>query len=57
MLKWALIFFVVAIIAAVFGFGGIAAGAASIAKILFFGFLVIAAIMLIAGMTAGRRLV
>jgi len=32
MLRWALIFLVVALIAAVFGFGGIAAGAASIAK-------------------------
>ncbi|MFX7992970.1 DUF1328 family protein, partial [Acinetobacter baumannii] len=36
MLHYALIFFVVAIIAAVLGFGGIAAGAASIAKILFY---------------------
>lgn len=57
MLKWALIFFVVAIIAALFGFGGIAVGAASIAKVLFFGFLVVAAIMLIAGLTTGRRYV
>ena len=57
MLKWALIFFVVAIIAALFGFGGLAAGAASIAKVLFFGFLVVAAIMLIAGLTTGRRYV
>jgi uncharacterized membrane protein YtjA (UPF0391 family) len=57
MLRWALIFFVVALVAALFGFGGIAAGAASIAKILFFGFLVVAAIMLIAGLTAGRRYV
>jgi Small integral membrane protein len=32
MLRWALGFFIVAIIAAIFGFGGIAAGAASIAK-------------------------
>ena len=35
MLRWTLIFLVIAIIAAVFGFGGIVAGAASIAKILF----------------------
>ena len=34
MLKWAVIFFIIAIIAAVFGFGGIAAEAAWIAKIL-----------------------
>jgi uncharacterized membrane protein YtjA (UPF0391 family) len=39
MLSWALGFFIVAIIAAVFGFGGIAAGAAGIAKFLFFLFL------------------
>lgn len=39
MLRWTLIFFVIAIIAALLGFGGIAAGAASIAKILFFIFI------------------
>ena len=38
MLYWAAVFFVIALIAAVFGFGGIAAGAAEIAKILFFIF-------------------
>jgi uncharacterized membrane protein YtjA (UPF0391 family) len=36
MLHYAVVFFVIAIIAALFGFGGIAAGAAEIAKILFF---------------------
>jgi len=41
MLRWAVVFLVVAIIAAVFGFGGISADAAWIAKILFFLFLVI----------------
>lgn len=35
MLKWALIFAVIAVIAGVFGFTGVAAGAATIAKILF----------------------
>ncbi|HPF27950.1 MAG TPA: DUF1328 domain-containing protein [Steroidobacteraceae bacterium] len=44
MLHYAVIFFVIALIAAVFGFTGIAAGAASIAKILFFVFLIVAAI-------------
>ena len=44
MLRYAVIFFIIAIIAAVFGFGGIAAGAAEIAKVLvpkrpLFGFL------------------
>lgn len=41
MLRWAAIFFIIAIIAAIFGFGGIASGAASIAKVLFFIFIVL----------------
>ena len=49
MLYWALMFFVVAIIAAVFGFGNIAAGATSIAQILFFVFLVLFIVSLIFG--------
>ncbi len=53
MLNWALTFFILAIVAAVLGFGGIAAGAASIGKILFVLFLVLFAVSLIAG--AGRR--
>lgn len=36
MLHYAVVFLVIALIAAVFGFGGIAAGAVEIAKILFF---------------------
>ena len=36
MLRWTLIFLVVAIVAAVFGFGGVAAASAGIARILFF---------------------
>jgi uncharacterized membrane protein YtjA (UPF0391 family) len=50
MLRYAVIFFVVALIAAFLGFGGIAAGAAGIAKILFFGFLILAGIALVAGL-------
>ncbi len=41
MLHYAAVFFVVAVVAAVFGFGGIATGAVEIAKILFFVFLVL----------------
>lgn len=41
MLRWALVFLVVAIIAAVFGFGGIAGEAAWIARILLFVFLIL----------------
>lgn len=41
MLSWALTFFVLALIAAVFGFTGIASAAAGIAKILFVVFVVL----------------
>lgn len=40
MLHYAAVFLIIALIAAVFGFGGIAVGAASIAKILFVVFLI-----------------
>jgi uncharacterized membrane protein YtjA (UPF0391 family) len=42
MLHYAVVFFVIALIAALFGFTGLAAGAAGIAKILFVVFLVLA---------------
>jgi len=42
MLHYAVVFLVIALIAAVFGFGGIAASAVGIAKILFIVFLVLA---------------
>jgi uncharacterized membrane protein YtjA (UPF0391 family) len=50
MLYYAALFFVIALVAALFGFGGIAAGAAEIAKILFFIFLVLFVVSLVAGM-------
>jgi len=42
MLYWAAVFFILALIAGVFGFGGLAAGASSAAQILFGLFLLIA---------------
>ncbi len=50
MLRYAIVFLVIAIIAALFGFGGIAAGATEIAKLLFFVFLVLFIVSLVAGM-------
>lgn len=41
MLRYAAIFFLIAVVAALFGFGGIAAGAVGLAKILFYVFLVL----------------
>ncbi|HEV8549920.1 MAG TPA: DUF1328 domain-containing protein [Polyangiaceae bacterium] len=52
MLHWAAVFFVIALIAAVFGFGGIAASAVGIGKILFVVFLVLAVVSLIFGRRA-----
>ena len=49
MLFWALTFFIIAIVAGVFGFGGISMAAAGIAKILFFVFIVAFIITLILG--------
>lgn len=49
MLSWAISFLVLALVAAILGFGGIAASAAWIAKILFFGFLIAAAVSFFMG--------
>jgi uncharacterized membrane protein YtjA (UPF0391 family) len=49
MLRWTVTFVILAIIAAIFGFGGIAEGAADIARILFFIFLVFVVISFITG--------
>ncbi len=49
MLWWAFVFLVVAIVAAVFGFGNIAAGATTIAIVLFVVFLVLFVLSLIFG--------
>lgn len=52
MLKWALIFFIVSVIAGVFGFTGIASGAAAIAKILFFVAVALFLLFLVLGLFA-----
>jgi uncharacterized membrane protein YtjA (UPF0391 family) len=57
MLSWALAFFIVALVAAVFGFTGIAAGAAAIGKVLFVGFLILAVLSLLVGLVRGRSTV
>jgi uncharacterized membrane protein YtjA (UPF0391 family) len=55
MLKWALIFFIVALVAGALGFGGIATAAAGIAKFLFYVFLALFLIALVAGLIVGRK--
>lgn len=54
MLHYAIVFFVIALIAAVFGFGGIAAGAVEIAKILFFIFVIMAVVTFVISLMRKR---
>jgi uncharacterized membrane protein YtjA (UPF0391 family) len=51
LLKWALMFLVISLIAALFGFGGIAEGAADVSRILFFIFMAICAVLFVLGLT------
>jgi uncharacterized membrane protein YtjA (UPF0391 family) len=53
MLYWALMFPIIALVAALFGFTGVAIAAAGIAKILFYVFLIVFLVTLVMGL--GRR--
>jgi uncharacterized membrane protein YtjA (UPF0391 family) len=54
MLHYAVVFFVIALVAALFGFTGIASGAASIAQTLFMIFLVLAVIAFLVNLFRSR---
>jgi len=56
MLRWAVIFLVIALVAALCGFTGIATAAAGIAKFLFFLFLAVCLILFIVGLSVAKRL-
>jgi uncharacterized membrane protein YtjA (UPF0391 family) len=53
-LKWALIFFLVSIVAGILGFTGISAASADVARFLFYVFVVIFLVLLILGLTIFR---
>ncbi len=55
MIKWALIFLVIALVAALFGFTGIAVAAAGIAKFLFGLFLLLCLVFFILGIVATKK--
>jgi uncharacterized membrane protein YtjA (UPF0391 family) len=55
MLYWAAVFLVIALVAALFGFGGIASASAGIAKILFIIFLILFVVSLIFGWRGRSR--
>ncbi len=54
MLHYAVVFFVIALIAALFGFGGIAASAVGIGKVLFLVFAVLAVASFLFGLIKRR---
>lgn len=54
MLGWAITFLVIALIAALFGFGGIASASAGVAQILFFLFIALFVIALVVNAFRGR---
>ncbi|MBU8540062.1 DUF1328 domain-containing protein [Falsiroseomonas tokyonensis] len=55
MLKWAVIFAVVALVLAVLGFGGLAGAAIEIAKLLFWLAIIIAVILFVLGFTVYKK--
>jgi uncharacterized membrane protein YtjA (UPF0391 family) len=56
MIKWAIIFALISVVAGIFGFTGISADSAAIAKVLFFIALAIFVILLIVGLVIGKKL-
>lgn len=56
MLRWAFAFLIIALVAALFGFTGVASAAAGIAKVLFAIFLVLFIGALVLGVMAARRI-
>lgn len=55
MLRWAFIFLIIGLIAAILGFTNVAGASIAIAKILFFVFIVIFLVLLVAGLTVARK--
>ncbi len=55
MLRWAFLFLVIGLVAGILGFGGIAGASFAIAKTLFFVFMLIFLVLLVAGLTVARR--
>lgn len=57
LLKWAAIFFIIALIAAGLGFSGVAEGAGDIAQFLFYIFLAICIVLLVAGLVVYKKII
>lgn len=55
MLRWAMGFLILALVAALFGFGGLATASVGIAQVLFYLFLLVFLVTLVLGLVSGRR--
>lgn len=55
MIKWAIIFAIIGVVAGVLGFGGIAGGAFGIAKFLFWAAIIIAVVLFLLGVTLFKK--
>ena len=55
MLRLALFFFILALFAGLFGFGGMASSFAGVAEVLFFVFVVLFVLTLLANLISGKR--
>ncbi len=56
MFKWAIIFALISVVAGFFGYSGVAADSASIAKVLFFIALAIFGFFIVAGLVIGKKM-
>ena len=56
MIKWAIIFAIIGLVAGVLGFTGVAGAAMGIAKFLFWAAVIIAVILFVLGMTIYKKL-
>jgi uncharacterized membrane protein YtjA (UPF0391 family) len=54
LLRWALLFFVISIVAGILGFTGVSAASADIARVLFYVFVIIFVVLLLLGLTIFR---
>lgn len=55
MIKWAIIFAIIGVIAGVLGFGGLAGASMGIAKFLLWAGIIIAVILFLIGMTVAKK--
>lgn len=56
MIKWAIIFAIIGLIAGALGFGGLAGTAIGVAKFLFWAGIIIAVVLFLLGMTVAKKI-